>query len=203
MVKELKEAFQPHQLLLTSAFGASKDAIDKGYEIRQLSRYLDYMHIMCYDYGGAWDRKLTANAPLANQGDSNIKFTIDYLIKLGVSPSKLVMGVPFYGRTFVTEYLGNFGDPSNDVGFQGPYTRENGFMGYNEICELISDNESGWTQSWDTLRNQGVAKFRNESIGQTKVVVFDSTRSVANKIRYAMQRGLAGAMVSCVCLHYL
>lgn len=44
------------------------------------------------------------------------------------------MGVPFYGRTFITTLKGNVGDAAIDTqGFQGPYTRENGFMGYNEV----------------------------------------------------------------------
>lgn len=196
LVKELRESFRPHKLLLTSAFGASKAVIDQGYDIRQLSKYLDFLHIMCYDYGGAWDKRITANAPLKDKGINSITFTIDYLIKLGASPSKIVMGIPFYGRTFITKNNnGNFEDASNDVGFQGVYTRENGFMGYNEICNLITDKSSGWTRFWDDERNQAMAKFKNEELGEMRVVVFDSTRSVANKMRYAMQRGLGGAMV--------
>lgn len=153
------------------------------------------MHIMCYDYGGAWDRHITANAPLKGQGNLNVEHTIDYLIKLGASPTKIVMGLPFYGRTFVTELDGNFGDVSNDVGFQGVYTRENGFMGYNEICVFVSDRTSGWKKSYDTETNQAIAKYKNDETGETRVAVFDSSRSIANKMKFAMSRNLAGAMV--------
>lgn len=150
---------------------------------------------MCYDYGGAWDRHITANAPLKGQGILNVEYTIDYLIKLGASPTKIVMGLPFYGRTFVTKLDGNFGDVSNDVGFQGPYTRENGFMGYNEICVLLSDRMSGWKRSYDDETSQAVAKFKDEETGETRVAVFDSSRSIANKMKFAMSRNLGGAMI--------
>lgn len=50
LVKELKESFRPFNLLLTSAFGASKKIIDEAYDIPALSKYLDYMHIMWYVY---------------------------------------------------------------------------------------------------------------------------------------------------------
>lgn len=51
------------------------------------------------------------------------------------------MGVPFYGRTFITTLQGNIGDVAKDTqGFQGPYTRENGFMGYNEVRKLLKNN---------------------------------------------------------------
>jgi hypothetical protein len=49
-----------------------------------------------------------------------------------------------YGRTFVLQNpaLGDAqqekvmpsGDPAQERGFQGPFTREDGFMGYNEVC---------------------------------------------------------------------
>lgn len=193
-MKELKDSFRPHKLLLTSAFGASKEITDEAYDIPALSKYLDFLHIMCYDYGGAWDRHITANAPLKNQGMLNVEFTVNYLIKLGASPSKIVVGLPFYGRTFITKHDGNYGDESNEIGFQGVYTRENGFMGYNEICVLLSDRTSGWKKSYDTNLNQAFAKYKDEVSGETRVAVFDSSRSIANKIRFAMGHNLAGAM---------
>lgn len=105
------------------------------------------------------------------------------------------MGLPFYGRTFVTKLDGNYGDASNDVGFQGPYTRENGFMGYNEICVLLSDRTSGWKRSYDNDTSQAIAKYKDEETGETRVAVFDSSRSIAHKIKFAMSRNLGGAMI--------
>ena len=66
--------------------------------------------------------------------------TVTYLLKLGASPDKLVVGVPFYGRTFtlVDKNLREIGSASNGTGFQGPYTREDGFLGYNEVCQFMS-----------------------------------------------------------------
>lgn len=194
LVKELKNELKLHNLILTSAIGASKKVIDEAYNIRELSKYLDFLHIMCYDYGGSWDKKITANAPLHSEDDLNVEATINHLIKLGASPSKIVMGVPFYGRTFITDLDGNYGDASTDIAFQGPYTRENGFLGYNEICALLSNKTSKWTTTWDPKTSQGIARFRNESSGETKVVVYDSTRSIAKKMRFAMQKKLAGVM---------
>lgn len=76
LVKELKDMLKPHNLLLTSAIGASKKVIDQAYNVRELSKYLDFLHIMCYDYGGNWDRKITANAPLHSDDDLNVETTI-------------------------------------------------------------------------------------------------------------------------------
>lgn len=195
LVKELKTDFKKHNLLLTSAIGAAKNTIDQAYNVKLLYRYLDYFHIMCYDYGGSWDKIITANAPLHSENALNVEFTINYLIQMGASPDKIVLGIPFYGRTFITELDGNFGDASNDIGFMGPFTRENGFMGYNELCDILSNRTSQWTKSYDTGTQQGVAKHRDDVTGQSRVVVYDSARSVAVKARFAMRKDLAGAMV--------
>lgn len=37
--------------------------------------------------------------------------------------------------------------------FQGPYTREDGFLGYNEICEELKEPNNGWNLTWDPHHN--------------------------------------------------
>lgn len=132
-MKELSEEFKKHNLHLSSAFGASKKVIDSAYSVHNLAPFLDTMHIMCYDYFGAWDRKVGLNSPMQNDNEFNVMYSIDYFLKLGAPAHKIILGLPFYGRTFVTNNDGNIGDESDDQGFQGPFTRENGFMGYNEV----------------------------------------------------------------------
>lgn len=121
--------------------------------------------------------------------------TISHLLARGASPSKLVLGLPFYGRTFIAQGEGYFGDPTDDKGFPGPYTKESGFMGYNEICATVQNTSAAWEVSWDAKTDQAIARKKNTEIGETKVVTFDSSRSIANKIRYAVKLKLAGAMV--------
>lgn len=60
------------------------------------------------------------------------------MIKNGIEPHKLVMGLPMYGRTFNLheETQGEkLGAHSMNTAFSGPYTQEDGFMGYNEVCQ--------------------------------------------------------------------
>ena len=51
-------------------------------------------------------------------------------------------------HSFVTEYHNNV----SIFYIQGPYTREDGFLGYNEIClQQMQDSGPGqsWTVNWD------------------------------------------------------
>jgi chitinase len=99
--------FRPHQLLLTAAIGAATPTIDVAYDIPRMYKYLDYIHVMCYDYHGKWDRKTGHNAPLYPRPNEkgqdvllNVDNTLEYLMKKGALPEKTVLGVPLYGRAF-------------------------------------------------------------------------------------------------------
>ncbi|KAJ8967419.1 hypothetical protein NQ314_002926, partial [Rhamnusium bicolor] len=193
LVKELRAAYRKHNLLLTAAFGAGKDTIDGAYDVEGLSIYLDYIHMMCYDYHGTWDRKTGANAPLRSNDVLSVEYSINYMIKLGAPPTKLVMGIPLYGRTFILEELSTrkpqLGAPAGNLGFKGPYTGENGFMGYNEICKELKNATFGWETYWDDESRTPFA------VSGTKLISYDNEQSIAEKVQFAMEKGLAGAMV--------
>lgn len=61
------------------------------------------------------------------------------MLQMGAAPHKLILGIPLYGRTFIVDPIPpssrnrKLGEPASALGFQGKYTRENGFMGYNEV----------------------------------------------------------------------
>ncbi|XP_057656172.1 probable chitinase 2 [Diorhabda carinulata] len=196
LVKELRAAFRKHNLLLTAAFSAGKDTIDVAYDVEGLSVYLDFIHMMCYDYHGPWDRKTGANAPLKGPDTLNVEYSINYMLSLGAPPRKLVMGIPFYGRTFFLEAFNSsskrkprLGSPATNLGFAGPFTAEGGFMGYNEICLELRNLAAHWKIYWDDESRTPFA------ISEDKVIVYDNEQSIAEKIHFAMEKGLAGAMV--------
>ena len=158
LLKELKEAFAQDNFLLTAAIGASKEKLDGSYDVVNMYKYLDYVNVMCYDYHGQWDGFTGHNAPLGPRPDEtegqrtlNVNFTINYLLEKGGDPKKTVLGVPLYGRTFLLKDADNFkmGAPTLDKSFQGPYTREDGFFGYNEICEQLVKSNSQWSVLWE------------------------------------------------------
>lgn len=62
------------------------------------------------------------------------------MIKLGADPEKLILGVPLYGRTYLrlpelvnTSFPPKLGEKFQNQTFNGSYTQEEGFMGYNEV----------------------------------------------------------------------
>lgn len=64
------------------------------------------------------------------------------------------MGIPAYGRSFTLKnpvsvvegqrlrYAHVPGDDAVGPGKPGPYTKKSGLLGYNEIVEILTDNEA-------------------------------------------------------------
>ncbi|XP_022817324.1 probable chitinase 2 [Spodoptera litura] len=197
LVKELSEAFEPHGYILTAALGAGKSTMETAYDLAKLSRYLDLIHMMCYDYHGTWDGVLGANAPLKGINDNDtlsVEWTVEYLLAHGVSPYKMVLGLPMYGRTFLLTDPGSrvleYGStPVKATGFKGPYTGEAGFMGYNEICAETMNKSSPWVYHW---HEQSATPYLRDG---EKVISYDNGRSIAIKVKMAIDKGLGGLMV--------
>ncbi|XP_041985359.1 probable chitinase 2 [Aricia agestis] len=197
LVKMLKEAFESRGYILTAALGAGKETMESAYNLAKLSRYLDFIHMMCYDYHGTWDRVVGANAPLRgynNEDVLSLEYTIKYMLAHGVSPYKMVLGLPLYGRTFVLEDPDTkeveFGvTKAKASGFAGPLTKENGFMGYNEICVELNNQNSTWSYNW---HEQSATPYLRDG---DKVITYDNARSIAIKVQMAMDYNLGGLMV--------
>ena len=54
LLAELKAQFASFGYLLTAALGNAIDIIERGYDIANLSRYLDFINLMTYDFHGPW-----------------------------------------------------------------------------------------------------------------------------------------------------
>jgi len=68
----LRGAFKHYRFLLTAAISANKDIINTGYDIPEISKYLDYIHVMAYDYHGAWDKQVLPNTPLRSKDQLSV-----------------------------------------------------------------------------------------------------------------------------------
>ena len=66
LIKELKEKFDPEGLLLSAAVASVESSASLSYNIREISKYIDFINLMAYDLRGPWDaeKKVGINAPL-------------------------------------------------------------------------------------------------------------------------------------------
>jgi chitinase len=144
---------------------------------------------MTFDFNGPWENRVDFHSALRGNGENTVESRVQYFMNLGVPAEKLILGIGFHGRAYVTSGNGNIGDATkNDFGFQGPFVKENGYLGYNEICRM--QKESSWDVRFDPEASEAIGKFRRD--GSTHVVTYATPRSVANKVKFAMEKNLGG-----------
>ncbi|KAM9369467.1 acidic mammalian chitinase isoform 3-T3 [Phaethornis superciliosus] len=202
LVKELLEAFEQEareankpRLMLTAAVGAGLPTIQAGYEIAELGKYLDYIHVMTYDFHGSWDGRTGENSPLytgpADSGDLiyfNVQYAMNYWRDNGAPAEKLLVGFPTYGHNYNLQNPSNtaVGAPASGPGPAGPYTRQSGLLAYYEICSFLA---SGATRSWDAPQDVPYAYKGNEWVG------YDNVKSFNLKVDWLKKNNFGGAMV--------
>ncbi|XP_078496691.1 acidic mammalian chitinase-like [Lissotriton helveticus] len=190
---EAKEAGRP-RLLISAAVSAGKSTIDKGYEIAEIGKVLDFISVMTYDFHGGWDNVTGHNSPHRvgpeDKGDfiySNSESAMKYWRDNGVPAEKLMMGFPTYGRTFrqITPNDCRIGAPVSGAGSSGTYTREAGFLAYYEICTFLK----GATMKWSDEQKVPYACKDYEWVG------YDNAVSYEGKVKFLKENGFGGAMV--------
>ncbi|MFN6536198.1 MAG: glycosyl hydrolase family 18 protein [Nostoc sp. EkiNYC01] len=168
--------------------------------LAQSAQYLDWLNVMSYDYHGAFpDDKVTGmNAPLPQdstpKGPFSVKNTIEAYLAAGIPNSKIVMGIPTYGRTFKVSSPLTLSDngPGKSYSSAGPAgisTVTPGVLSYYEIQNRISSGSL--TRRWHepTLTPYAYNSQTSEWVS------YDDTESIGYKTSYLIEKKLGGAMI--------
>lgn len=196
LLKIVKIKFEKEGLILSAAVAAAESTASQSYNIQEISKHLDFINIMAYDFYGAFSSGLGMNAALkpstsdvGNDRQLNIEACVNYWISCGAPKEKLNLGVPFYGRAFTLNNPNNnyVGASFSGAGSAGPYTREAGMLGYNEICEMQLKEE--WDIHYDEQRCVPYAQKGNQWIS------YDNIDSISQKAKFINEMDLGGAMI--------
>ena len=145
---------------LTLATVASARYID----FKAILPSVDFVNIMAYDMASA-PKHHSALYPSGHSGDITSDGAVTAHLKAGVPPSKLVMGMSFYGR-------GGDGYPS--------------FQDYNKV----GNTDTQYTEKWDEVAQVPYLADKNDTL----VFGFENPRSLAIKCQYILDKDLLGGM---------
>ncbi|XP_012585477.1 PREDICTED: oviduct-specific glycoprotein [Condylura cristata] len=196
LIEELLFAFREEahltrrpRLLLSAAVSGSPHIIQRAYDVRLLGMLLDFINVLSYDFHGSWEKFTGHNSPLFSSPEDHKSsaYAMNYWLKLGAPPRKLIMGLPAYGRTFLLSKASENGlqAAAAGPGSPGKYTNRAGFLAYFEVCSFIQGAKKGW------INHQSVpyASKGNEWVG------YDDAFSFSYKALFIKKEHLGGAMV--------
>lgn len=181
LIQELRQAFvaREKEWLITIAVPTG-DWAGQWFDYATLQNYVDWIGCMTYDFMGSWVNIATHNAPLyshPHNPQGSVHASIQYLTATRkISPSRILLGIPFYGRG------------CNATGLFQPNTGGNCEYYYAQIMPKIG---SGWNYYWDEISQAPYLL----NVSQTQFITFDDTQSVRLKCEYVRATNLGGVMI--------
>ncbi len=178
-IKELSAVLkaQSPPRLLTMA-GPAGSYWGQWFDFEQTAAFFDYVSCMTYDFHGPWTDHSGPNAPMyscENDPCGSYNDGYNYYISRGVPGSKLLLGLPFYGRSFDCD------------AFYEKFTTSLGYD-YKDVMPLL---ESGWVYFWDECSQTPFVLNPDKST----IVSYDDERSIGLKCQYVLDKKAAGLII--------
>ena len=168
---------QTPALLLTMA-ATSGNYYGRWIDYERLADDFDFIGFMTYDYHGDWSDHSGHNAPLYPWGGDtcgSLDETFAYGRSRQVPLNKLLVGLPFFGRSFDCAGLGL------------PFTTSEGWS-YKDVADLPVTE---WTLVWDDTAQ---VPYMRRPDG-TKIISFDNMSSISLKCQYVKDKQSAGVII--------
>lgn len=173
-----------YHFLLTAAVPAGPTNYNK-LHLSEMATLLDSFNLMAYDYAGSWDTTSGHQANLYPSTGNPVstpfstEAAVNAYIAGGVPASKIVMGIPLYGRSF--ESTNGLGQSYSGIG-TGSW--EAGVWDYKVLPK------AGATEMYDDAAG---ASYSYDSSAK-ELICYDNVDMVKRKITYLKGKGLGGSM---------
>ena len=172
---------------LTIAGSANPNTVDSAYKDR-IFQHLNHVNVMTYDYHGSWSNDTNFNAPFDAPSDDpdgqqywSASDSMNHWASRPVANSKLVMGIPFYGRAF-------YGVGSTNNGLFNAFNSSASETYYN-IQQNIKP-QSDYDYFWHS--DSKVPWLYSAAEGT--FISYDNESSVSNKCSFVNNNNFGGAM---------
>lgn len=177
---------RPPLLLTAAVYFAADFFLSEGrraYPASSISRNLDWINAMCYDYHGSWNTSATGAHAAFFDPNSNVSssYGLSSWIQAGVPRKKIVMGLPLYGKSWKLKDPNVNGIGAPAVGL-GP--GDVGILLYYEVVAFNKDNGARVVYDKTTVSTY--------SYVGTTWIGYDGVTSTTTKIELAQDLGLRG-----------
>jgi len=213
LMKELHEEFQKEGLLLTFAAAADPIKAANAYELAEVVKYVDWINLMSYDYGGYWDNFTGIDAPLYGRWEENfeghphfkfnIHSSIQYYLDEGVPPNQLALGLHTEAKGFVLHNETEAGIYCPASGCPNmTYSNQEGWLNYYEVLQffyndtITSEHYTHLKPGYENWEHFTDGCYMSPYAYQKDIwISYDDEVSVDIKARYANHYNLKGAFI--------
>ena len=182
LVSQLRKILGEKQII-TFAAGGFQKFLDSAVDWKSVMKKVNYVNLMTYDLVNGYSPTTghhTALYSSTSQPESTDN-AVQYLVKKGIDPAKLIIGTAFYGRTWK-----NVPNENNGLYQSGTFKTSIGFKNFS--TKLSQD--SGFVFYWDDVVK---APYAYNSV-QKLFATFDDKRSMEVKSKYVIEKKLGGIM---------
>ncbi|PZP48094.1 MAG: glycoside hydrolase [Pseudopedobacter saltans] len=168
---------------LSFAAGGFQHYLDSAVEWKKIMPLLDRVNIMSYDLVSGYATVTGHHTPLysTNRKEESTDKAVQYLLKLGIPPKKLVIGGAFYSRIWK-----NVAPINNGLYQTGAHTKGVDFRKYDSAFTT----KNGWQYFWDEKAQAPYWYNAKDSSFATG----DDIRSIKAKTQYVLDNRLGGIM---------
>ncbi|KAL8947136.1 MAG: hypothetical protein Q9222_006552 [Ikaeria aurantiellina] len=178
LLATLRKHLPAPKYLLTSALPAGTWALQY-IDLGKAASHMDYINLMAYDFAGPWTKlsgyQAQLHTPPKNSPDMRTsgRSAVQYLVSKKVPPSKIVLGIPAYGQSFL-------GAVQINAKFKGP-GGEGGTFEYTQLPRPGTQEK---------VDKQAVAAYCVG--GDGGLVTYDNAETVHIKGQYVREHKLGG-----------
>lgn len=170
-MKELKTSFELHNISLTATYIAAHEQILENLDPSRISNHFDFVHFLqWYMFDGPKFGQY--QLALEMRSIRNMQKSIDCAIALGMPRKKIVMGLQLLPTVF------------------DHFSSEIEKFDYSQFCDLEEKYDD--TIGLNTAKK--LVPILWTFLPEHERYIYESSRSIANRVRFAVRRNLGGIM---------
>lgn len=153
--------------------------------LEPMDQYLDFWNLMAYDFAGSWDSCAGHQSNLypSTSNPASTPFSalkaVEYYKSQGIAGSKLIIGMPLYGRAFAST-----DGPGSQFSGTGEGSWEQGVWDFKALPQMGAKEH---------LSNEVTASWSYDP-EKRLMVSYDSQEIAERKATFIKNEGLGGAM---------
>ena len=192
----IKKAFvkSNKHLILTAAMPIIPTG--QGYGFSNMSRVFDFFNVMTNNIESNYDGHAFAASPLYGSNGLNINASLKYLSENGIPKEQLVVGIPFFGLSFLLASPSEHIIGSKTIGWGNEGTCGNkavgaaqgsnsGVLSYFKVCNITNN----WARNFSDVEKVPYAYDGN------RMIVYEDSNSIKIKVEHVEQECYGGVMV--------